>query len=217
MEFVVLGWPPEGPTLRLDYRRFAYAGKFVMSNTGKAVVREPETGTEGGDGDADADPDDDYAADVVAALAFNADRTDDAVLWYRYVTVRSDAKGSERGPRLAAFVAPRAAERGYERLRIAVNNPFAYEAMYKAGFAWTGEETGVAELVLERPASRPASTASTAASEPETAETYRTGLDRYRARDLGDPEASFLRERVGADPPALCAVPGPRGDGNPED
>ncbi|ERH03826.1 MAG: hypothetical protein J07HR59_00951, partial [Halorubrum sp. J07HR59] len=37
MEFTVLGWPPEAPTLRLDFRTFAYAGKFVMSTTGKAV------------------------------------------------------------------------------------------------------------------------------------------------------------------------------------
>ena len=42
MEVVVIGWPPNGPTLRLDYRRFSYAGKFVMSNTGKAVVREAD-------------------------------------------------------------------------------------------------------------------------------------------------------------------------------
>ena len=40
MEYVVLGWPSDGPTLRLDYRQFAYAGKFVMSNTGKAVAYE---------------------------------------------------------------------------------------------------------------------------------------------------------------------------------
>ncbi|WP_336023169.1 GNAT family N-acetyltransferase [Halobellus salinisoli] len=212
MEFVVLGWPPDGPTLRLDYRRFAYAGKFVMSNTGKAVVRESDVGVAGADAgataviaDDDAATEGDYDTDIVAALAFNADRTDGSILWYRYVTVRSDAKGSLLGPKLAAFVAPRAADRGYERLRIAVNNPFAYEAMYKAGFAWTGEETGVAELVLERPASLDVASAT---PECDPMRAYQSGLDRYRARDLGDPEASFLRERVGADPPALCDVPG---------
>ncbi|MFD1599872.1 GNAT family N-acetyltransferase [Halobellus rarus] len=207
MEFVVLGWPPDGPTLRLDYRNFAYAGKFVMSNTGKAVVREagdreadptlaqPEDDSDAGDNDAD-----DYDAGILAALAFNADRTDDATLWYRYVTVHSDAKGEELGPRLAAFVAPRAAERGYERLRIAVNNPFAYEAMYKAGFEWTGEETGVAELVLERRAD------GTPATGPRDADAavYRSGLERFRERDLGEPEASFLRNRVGVGPPDVC-------------
>jgi GNAT superfamily N-acetyltransferase len=240
MEFLVLGWPPDGPSLRLDYRHFAYAGKFVMSNTGKAVVLE--TDEEGGsvvsdagdgcivdtgddtmleaeddsgigvgddtglDGEGDSGPgvEDDYDASVVAALAFNADRTDEATLWYRYITVHSAAKGAAIGPRLAAFVAPRAAERGYERLRIAVNNPFAYEAMYKAGFEWTGAETGVAELVLERPANGSPDTRLRDAD----VDAYRAGLDRFRERDLGDPEASFLSERIGSGLPAPCDVPG---------
>ncbi|MFD1686772.1 GNAT family N-acetyltransferase [Halobellus litoreus] len=224
MEFLVLGWPPDGPSLRLDYRHFAYAGKFVMSNTGKAVVRETdeEDGSvifDSGDGcivdagddtEFDAEDDsgpgagDDYDASVVAALAFNADRTDEATLWYRYITVHSAAKGAAIGPRLAAFVAPRAAERGYERLRIAVNNPFAYEAMYKAGFEWTGAETGVAELVLERPANGSPDTRLRDAD----VDSYRAGLDRFRERDLGDPEASFLSERIGSGLPAPCDVPG---------
>lgn len=225
MEFVVLGWPSDGPTLRLDYRNFAYAGKFVMSNTGKAVVRrtgecesdpavpdlKDDRDTDLKD-DRDTDPKDDwdtdaggdYDADVVAALAFNADRTDEATLWYRYITVHSAAKGEGLGPRLAAFVASRAAERGYERLSIAVNNPFAYEAMYKAGFEWTGEETGLAELVLERRASR---SGEGGRSRTADAHTYRSGLDRFRERDLGDPEASFLRDRIGSRPPATCDAP----------
>ncbi|SDY10563.1 GNAT family N-acetyltransferase [Halobellus clavatus] len=198
MAFAVLGWPPAGPTLRLDYRRFAYAGKFVMSSTGKAVVRD------GGRRDAvDEAPEtpasvdaDEFADDVVAALAFNEDRTDESTLWYRYITVRADAKGEGLGPRLAAFVAPKAAQRGYERLRIAVNNPFAYEAMYKAGFTWTGRETGVAELVLERPAD-PAE----AVDRDGDANRYRAGLRLYRERGRGDPEASFLAARTDADPP----------------
>ncbi|WP_144900837.1 GNAT family N-acetyltransferase [Halobellus captivus] len=219
MEFDVLGWPPDGPTLRLDYRVFAYAGKFVMSNTGKAVVRETDTansrsksGSGVDSGDSVGATDADYDVDVVAALAFNTDRTDGSRLWYRYISVRSDAKGSGLGPRLAAFVALRAADRGYERIAIAVNNPFAYEAMYKAGFEWTGDETGVAELVLERPA-RP-NRSGTIGPLPG-ADTYRAGLDRYRQRDLGDPEASFLRERIGADPPTPCD-PSDLSD-NPED
>ena len=52
MEYVLLGWPPDGPTLRLDHRRFAYAGKFVMSTTGKAVVRRAEDEGEGNAGGA---------------------------------------------------------------------------------------------------------------------------------------------------------------------
>jgi GNAT superfamily N-acetyltransferase len=206
MEYALLGWPADGPTLRLDHRRFAYAGKFVMSTTGKAVVRregdEEHNGGETADrppGAPDATDDD---TDVVAAVAFDADRTDERRLRLRYITVRSDLKGEGIGARLAAFVAERAEDRGYDRVAIAVNNPFAYEAMYKAGFAWTGRESGLAELVLERPAG----TLDHGRAAPDSG-TYRAGLDRYRERDLGDPEASFLAERVGADPPGTVAVP----------
>lgn len=186
MEFVVLGWADDGPTLRLDYRRFAYAGKFVMSSTGKAVVVDRW--------DPMAAPSAEYDSAVVAAAAFNEDRTDESTLWIRYVTVRADRKGDALGPRLCAFVADAARGAGYETLSIAVNNPFAYEALHKAGFAWTGETTGIAELVLERPADAPAT---------RTRETYQAGLDRYRERDLGDSETAFLSAREASDPPAL--------------
>ena len=208
MDPVLLGWPPDGPTLRLDHRRFSYAGKFVMSNTGKAVVREGD-GEGGGPGDPHRRGDGgagndggggEYADGVLAAAAFNEDRTDPSTLWLRYVTVRADRRGEGLGPRLCAFVTARAAERGYDRVRIAVNNPFAYEALYRAGFAFTGEETGLAELVLERPAGGPAADRSAA--------TYRDGLQRYRDRDLelSAAEAAFLERRAGADPPVPEAV-----------
>jgi GNAT superfamily N-acetyltransferase len=178
----LLGWPTDGPTLRLDYRRFSYAGKFVMSNTGKAVLREDDR-TDG-----------EFDDSVVAAVAFNADRTDPDTLWIRYVTVRDDRRGEGLGPRLCSFVVERAAVRGYERVRIAVNNPFAYEALYRAGFAFTDEETGIAELVLERPTDAPA--------ERPTAG-YRAGLGRYRQRDLSESERAFLERKRGEEPPAL--------------
>jgi GNAT superfamily N-acetyltransferase len=207
MEYALLGWPPDGPTLRLDHRRFAYAGKFVMSTTGKAVVRRAEDEGEGNaGGTADAPPTAPdgvaYDTDVVAAVAFDPDRTDGRLLRFRYITVRSDLKGEGVGPRLAAFVASRAGRRGYDRVAIAVNNPFAYEAMYKAGFAWTGRESGLAELVL----ARPAGPLGDGGADPDP-DRYRAGLDRYRERDLGDPEASFLADRVDADPPAPVEVP----------
>ncbi|MDS0299117.1 GNAT family N-acetyltransferase [Halogeometricum sp. S1BR25-6] len=186
MEFVVLGWADDEPTLRLDYRRFAYAGKFVMSNTGKAVVVDRW--------DPMAAPSDEYDSAVAAAAAFNEDRTDESTLWIRYVTVRSDRKRRGLGPRLCAFVTDAGRGAGYERIRIAVNNPFAYEALHKAGFAWTGETSGLAELVLERPADAPAA---------RLRETYQAGLDSYRERDLTDPETAFLAAREGSDPPAL--------------
>ena len=177
----MLGWPPDGPTLRLDYRRFSYAGKFVMSNTGKAVVREADEAT-----------DREYDDAVLAAVAFDDDRTDPSALWLRYVTVRDDRRGEGLGPRLCRRVVDEATERGYERTRIAVNNPFAYEALHRAGFGFTGETTGLAELVLERPVDRPAE------RDPGA---YRAGLNRFRARDLSAAETEFLERKRDADPP----------------
>jgi GNAT superfamily N-acetyltransferase len=175
MEFDLLGWPPDGPTLRLDHREFAYAGKFVMGATGKAVARE---------------------TDVLGAVAFNEDHTDATRLRFRYVTVRTDRRGEGVGPLLLRFTAERARERGYADVRIAANNPFAYEASYRAGFVFTGEETGLAELVLAyRPDDDPGA--------------YQRGLDRYRSRDLSVVEREFLEEYRGIDPPAT--VPDPEG------
>ena len=205
---VLLGWPP-GPRLRLDYRRFAYAGKFVMSATGKAVLLESDRSADEGDtlGEALLDEADrerlaraaegaEWSLDaaVLAAVAFGADRTDSDTLWLRYVTVRSDRQGEGLGPRLLAFVRDRAGDRGFEQVRIGVNNAFSYEAAYRAGFGWTGEETGLAELVCEWPA-----------PEGRSAERYRAGLDRFRDpdREPSEAERSFLETRVGADPPVV--------------
>lgn len=204
MEFALLGWPTSGPTLRLDFREFSYAGKFVMSNTGKAVARDPE-GPRAVPPSVDADidrpdpgsEDDPFERDVVAAAAFNEDRTDPGVLWIRYITTRHDRRGEGIGARLAAFVADQAENRGYRRCRIAVNNPFAYHALYKAGFVYTGRETGLAELVLERPGERDAAT-------------YQCGLDTFRTdpdRDLSEDERSFLARREDANAPDLVTAP----------
>mgnify|MGYP000002189750 FL=1 len=208
---VVLGWPP-GPRLRLDYRRFAYAGKFVVSSTGKAVLlSDPPAAGDGEPDDAlgvalldEADRDrldraaegGDWSLDaaVLGAVSFSADRTDPDVLRVRYVTVRADRQGEGLGPRLLRFLLGRADARGYDRVRIGVNNAFSYEAAYKAGFGWTGEETGLADLVCEWPA--PAR---------RSAARYRAGLDRFRAEDR-DPtaaERSLLDDREGASPPPV--------------
>ncbi len=199
METVLLGWPSEGPTLRLDYRRFSYAGKFVMSTTGKAVIREPaEDGTEPVDGadplgEGSSDGADSFDDDVLAAVAFNSDRTDPKTLWLRYVTVREDLRGEGLGPRLCAFVADRAEACGYDRLKIAVNNPFAYEALYRAGFVYSGEETGLAELVLSHSLDD--------SSRGRSKRTYQSGFDRYRDRDLSADERAFLERKRGTSPP----------------
>ena len=182
VEYDLLGWPPDGPKLRLDYERFSYAGKFVMTNTGKAVART----------------DDD---EIIAAVAFNEDRTDESTVWLRYVTVARDRRGEGIGPELLARVRDRALERGYDRLRIAVNNPFAYEALYRTGFAYTGETTGIAELVLEHPV--PVNDRDGSDGEPDAKARYQAGLEEFRERDLSDAEAEFLESREGSEPPGL--------------
>ncbi|MFC7201960.1 GNAT family N-acetyltransferase [Haloferax namakaokahaiae] len=200
MEFAVLGWPADGPRLRLDYRRFTYAGKFITTKTGKAVLSDPEAPLPPLSDERPPPADGpehlgELRDDVLAAVAFNEDRTDSDTLWIRYITVRRDRRGEGLGPVLLSKFVDAAAEYGYDRLRIATNNPFAYEACHKAGFGFTGRETGLAELVLERPTDRPASVSK---------ETYQSGLDRYRARDLGDDEHEFLASRKGADPPVVA-------------
>jgi len=200
MAFALLGWPPDGTTLRLDYRRFAYAGKFVLGTTGKAVVRvdaESRPTRSAVDKRAGDDADATYDEDVLAAASFSPDRTDDDCLCVRYVTVRDDRQGEGFGARLLAFVADRATDR-YDRVRIAVNNPAAYVAAHRAGFGFTGRETGLAELVCERPADRPA---------PRDADAYRAGLDRYRERDLATDDVARLDEKVAAGPPTAVDPP----------
>jgi GNAT superfamily N-acetyltransferase len=172
MEYTVLGWPEDGPTLRLDYRQFSYAGKFVMSSTGKAVARDGST--------------------ILAAVAFNEDRTTSDTLWLRYITVRQDRRGEGIGARLAAFITDHAHEREYESVTIAVNNPFAYQALHKAGFGFTGERTGIAELVLEHPSDRTR---------------YQEGLDVFRERDLSEAERTFLNAKADTQIPPIIESP----------
>ena len=218
MEYALVGWHDDdggGSKLRLDYRAFAYAGKFVTSSTGTAVARDDgdpwELDAEDADGDHDGtdntDDSDDTDVDepprigdptVVAAVAFNPDRTDGDTLWLRYVTVRGDRRGEGIGPRLVAFVRERARDRGYARCRIAVNNVFSYEALSKVGFAFTGRETGLAEVVLD---------CDLRETTEIDAETYQRGLDVFRERDLSPAERAFLDEREGAEPPARVDPP----------
>lgn len=201
VRFAFLGYPEAEPTLRLDYREFAYAGKFVVSTTGKAALYAPETTVDRGDerapDDGRADADHTYDRGVLAAVAFDADRTDPDRLVLRYVTVRRDRRGEGLGPRLVAGLLERAhADGRFERARIAVNNPYAYEALHRAGFAYTGEQTGLAELVLARPVATPATVAPAR---------YRAGLERFRERDLGEEERTFLERRLRRGPPAVDA------------
>lgn len=163
MKFELLGWPPKGPTLSLDHERFAYAGKFVMSSTGKAVARVED--------------------DIVGAAAFSPDRTDDLTLRCRYLTVRRDRQGEGTGPRLLRFVADRARAHGFEDVLIAVNNPYAYVAAYRADFAFTGETTGLAEVVLGD-------------GRPRDPDCYRAGLRAVGVRDQPDQTADYIESKL---------------------
>ena len=174
MECQFLGSEADGPTLRLDHEEFAYAGKFVMSSTGKTVAREDGA--------------------LVGAVAFNEDNTDPETVHLRYVTVREDRRGEGIGPRLLRFTAEKLSEE-YETVEIAVNNPMAYEACYRAGFVYTGEQAGIAEL---RMAYR---------SGGRDAERYRAGFDRFRERDLPPEHEAVCDRHEEGDPPALVDVP----------
>jgi len=193
MEFALLGRPPDAPRLRLDWRRFAYAGKFVTGDTGTAVaVADGVLGREGWPPDArEAE-----AEGVLGAVSFNRHHADPDAAVLRYVTVRADRRGNGIGARLCAFAAERLRD-DYARVRIDVNNPYAYEALHKAGFGYTGERAGLAELVLERPC-----------EERET--NYAAGLDVYRERDLSDDEQAFLNSRDS--PPPVVDTPAGEGE-----
>ncbi|MFB6232785.1 MAG: GNAT family N-acetyltransferase, partial [Haloarculaceae archaeon] len=128
------------------------------------------------------------------------DRTDPSTLKIRYLTVRDDLRGDGRqlGPRLVAFLTTRAAAAGYDRIAIAVNNAFSYHALYKAGFTYTDRETGLAELVLDRPISEPAGASQSG---------YQRGLDVFRGRDgLSTGETDFLADHSNCTPPALLSA-----------
>ena len=170
MEYEVIGWPEDGPTLDLDWQEFSYAGKFVMTNTGKAVLRDRDQ--------------------VIAAVAFNADRTDPDTAWLRYVTVMKDLRREGLGSRLAAFTTDELLDDRFQTVKIAVNNPFAYEALYKAGFEYTGSKTGIAELVLETGRGLDGGD-----GDPEPA-AYRSGLEEFADRDLSEAESQFVSRKL---------------------
>jgi len=196
MEYAFLGGPGTGATLRLDYRAFAYAGKFVVGKSGKAVLRtrDGSPAVPGWTADRSLPPtvdERDFDDDVLAAISFSPDRTDIDCCRLRYVTVHAARRGEGFGPRIVDRTVSRLADDGYERVRIAVNNPFAYAALYKCGFAYTGDRTGLAELELERPVDAPAT--------PSDADARRrAGLRVFldTDRDLDPEERRFVAKRL---------------------
>lgn len=173
MEFELLGGATAEPKLTLDHERFAYAGKFVMPSR-KTVARA--------DGE------------LVGAVAFSEDHADESAVRLRYVTVREDRRGEGIGPRLLRFTAARVADQ-YETVLIAANNPIAYQACYRAGFVYTGEQTGIAELLLRyQPGSR-------------ERDAYRAGFAVFQERELPAPHAAVCERHADGDPPAVVADP----------
>ena len=177
MEFVVR----EDVAVRLDHERFAYAGKFVVPG-GKAVAFEDGAPV------AFPDPREESVEGVLGAVSFSEDRTDPSTLRLRYVTVRRDRRGEGLGARLAARTTDWAHEAGYETVAIAVNNPYSYEALSKAGYGFTGRETGLAELEMTHPSDR---------------SRYDEGMALFAARDLTDEELRFVEERRDRGPPPV--------------
>lgn len=184
MEYALLGFPADGPTLELSYEQFAYAGKFITPRTGKTVARDDV-----GAGDETA------GSEIVGAAAFNEEHTDADAARVRYITVRDDRRGEGIGSRLLWFTAEVLADR-FETVAIAANNPVAYRACYRAGFVWTGSETGIAELRLRY-----------APASDRDAGRYRDGLEVFADRDLPAAQQTALDNFADGPLPSVVAVP----------
>ena|GEM_PF-2318745 len=134
----------EAPPLDLATEEFAYAGQYRLRRYGKAVLTSrPDRPTR--------------AVDIVAAVTIDRHRLHPDRLVVRRVDVRRAHRGHGWGPALLASLLPVAAAEGFRTVQANVNNPFAYVAATKAGFAWTGRTTGLAELIMRRPTDHPAS------------------------------------------------------------
>lgn len=193
MEYAVIATPDDALGFRLDWKRFSYAGKFVMTNTGKAVAADPDRL---GRPDWPPAARDAQTEGVYAAVSFNRDREHDDLAWLRYVTVRDDKQAAGIAPRLCAATARWLLDEWtVSRVRIAVNNPYAYDALHKAGFGWTGEETGLRERILERP------------SPADAVDVYAEGLRSYLDADPTDAERDFVEDRLDRGPPARIDAP----------
>jgi len=191
VNFELLGHPPDAPTLRLDHERFAYAGKFVLSSTGKAVARDPGESPAGPDGQTTGGS---ATGGLVGATSFSEDYDDPDRTRIRYVTVREDRRGEGIGPRLLRFTADTVGGQ-FESVAIAVNNPIAYQAAYRAGFVWTRRETGMAELLLSHDPGA------------ATVDRYRAGFERFAERDLPDPHQAVVDRHAEGGPPPVVDVP----------
>ncbi len=146
--------------LMLDHEEFSYAGKFRLP-TKKVVARECD-------------------GDIVAVLSYDEERGSDAAR-IRYLSVRDDRQ--QEG--VAAELVERASDRlldDYPAVRISVNNPYAYEAVHRAGFGYSGDTGPRDEVVMGRPSDDPR---------------YEEGLRKLLEADLPEEQRRYVRQKLG--------------------
>tara|TARA_A100001037_G_scaffold240057_2_gene219846 strand:+ start:6245 stop:6784 length:540 start_codon:yes stop_codon:yes gene_type:complete len=159
IKFNTLGDGEGGPPIFLERDKFSYAGKFIGKDTGKILAKNGER--------------------IIAALSFSGDRNDKDIVWIRYVVVEKNLRGKGIGPKLLSYAVESLMGR-VKLVKIATNNVFAYRALYKSGFEYTGKKTGILELVLECPST-------------QTRERYLEGIEAFRSvKSLTDEEVEFV-------------------------
>ena len=151
-----------GPPIFLERDKFSYAGKFIRKDTGKILAKS--------------------GGKIIAAISFSADRNDKEIVWIRYIVVEKNLRGKSVGPKLLSYAVKSLMERA-GLIKIATNNVFAYRALYKSGFEYTGKKTGISELVLEYP-------------RDQTEEKYLEGIEMFQLEKcLTDEAIELLSKR----------------------
>lgn len=158
-----MGYPGEDVSIDLSHEDFSYAGKFGVGDTGKSVARE--------DGE------------ILGVVAFDRDRTDGDVMKIRCIEVKAGRRGEGIGSKLARFTTSRLLGEGVDRVEIAVNNPYSFHAMYKAGFRYTGNRSGLREFVMSYPGYDTAG--------------YGEGMQEFlEIDDISEEERDFVEQRL---------------------
>ncbi len=123
--------PGEDDVLTVSHETFPFAGKFGRRATGTAI---------GLRGD-----------EIVAALSFSPDRTDETCCRIRFLAVRRDRQREGLATTLVREFTAWALSEGYETVRISIDSPFAAVAVARAGFVFTGDTAPRGEVVFRYP------------------------------------------------------------------
>lgn len=118
----------ESDDLELPHQQFPFAGKFGRRQTGTAILSEE--------------------GELVGAIAFSPDRTDETTCRIRYLAVRRDRQQEGIATDLVATFTDWAVDGEFERVCIAADTPYAAVAVARAGFAYTGEVAPRGEVVF---------------------------------------------------------------------